>query len=100
MKNPWKKTENIAPNEWSGKYNKHDKKFWTDDNKQKAGLDKLKPGEFFMSVEDFKDAFKHYTIVYLHDKWHNSFIEKRNAVNKKNYRFNFTIGDEDLADVV
>lgn len=52
-----------------------------------------------MDIEDFKDTFKGYTVTYLHDEWHNSFIEKRNAVNRKNYRFNFTISDEDLADV-
>lgn len=51
-----------------------------------------------MPVEDFKDAFKHYTITYLHDDYHNSFIEKRNAVNRKNYRFNFTISDDDVVD--
>jgi hypothetical protein len=49
-----------------------------------------------MSVEDFKDAFKHYTVTYLHDDWNNSFIEKRQAINRKNYRFNFTITDEDV----
>ena len=49
-----------------------------------------------MSVDDFKDAFKHYTVTYLHDGWHNSFIEKRQAINRKNYRFNFTISDEDV----
>lgn len=53
-----------------------------------------------MAIEDFKDSFKHYTVAYVHDDWHNSFIEKRNAVNRKNYRFNFTITDEDLADAL
>ena len=53
-----------------------------------------------MSIEDFKDSFKHYTVAYIHDDWHNSFIEKRNAVNRKNYRFNFTITDDDLADAL
>ena len=52
-----------------------------------------------MSVEDFKDAFKHYSVVYLHDDWNNSFIEKRQAINRKNYRFNFTITDEDAGNV-
>ena len=62
----------------------------------KAGFDKLKPGEFLISVDDFKDSFKHYTVTYLHDDWNNSFIEKRQALNRKNYRFNFTISDEDV----
>ena len=53
-----------------------------------------------MAIEDFKDSFKHYTVAYVHDEWHNSFIEKRNAVNRKNYRFNFTITDDDLADAL
>ena len=49
-----------------------------------------------MSVDDFKDAFKHYTVTYIHDNYHNSFVEKRQALSKKNYRFNFTITDEDV----
>ena len=53
-----------------------------------------------MAIEDFKDSFKHYTVAYVHDEWHNSFIEKRNAVNRKNYRFNFTITEDDLADAL
>jgi hypothetical protein len=47
-----------------------------------------------MNVEDFRDCFKSFTITYLHDDWKNSFIEKRNAVNKKIYKFNFSINDE------
>lgn len=42
-----------------------------------AGYDKLKEGEFLMSVDDFKDAFKHYTVTYIHDNYNNSFVEKR-----------------------
>jgi hypothetical protein len=61
-------------------------------------VDHLKPDEFLMDVADFKEAFPVYTVTYLHDEWHNSFIEKRNAVNRKNYRFNFTISEDDLAD--
>jgi hypothetical protein len=48
-----------------------------------------------MSVQDFKKAFKAYTIVYLKDGWKTSFVEKRNALNKKTYRFNFTLTDSD-----
>lgn len=47
-----------------------------------------------MGVDDFKDAFKYYTIVNVHKDWTHSFVEKRQALNKKNYRFNFTITDE------
>jgi hypothetical protein len=47
-----------------------------------------------MGVDDFRDAFKFYTIVNVHNDWQVSFIEKQAAVNKKNYRFNFTITDE------
>jgi hypothetical protein len=56
----------------------------------------LQDGEFYIAVEEFKDVFKLYTVIYL-DKTHkNSFVEKRNAVNKKTYRFNFTISEEYL----
>jgi hypothetical protein len=59
-------------------------------------LEKLQPGHFLISVEDFKEAFKKFTVIHLHPEFHNSFIEKRNVGNKKNYRFNFTISAEDI----
>ena len=49
-----------------------------------------------MTLEDFKEAFKKFTIVYLNKDWKNSFIEKRNAINKIIYRFNFTITEHDM----
>jgi len=51
-----------------------------------------------MLADDFKQAFKRYTITQLKRDWKNSFVEKRNALNKKTYRFNFTISDDDLKD--
>lgn len=48
-----------------------------------------------MTAEDFKDSFKYYTIAYLHVGYKNSFIEKRQAVNQRVYKFNFTINEED-----
>jgi len=30
-----------------------------------------------MGVDDFKDAFKYYTIVNVHKDWTHSFVEKR-----------------------
>lgn len=56
----------------------------------------MQDSEFYIAVEEFKDVFKHYTVIYLEKTYKNSFVEKRNAVNKKTYRFNFTISDEDL----
>ena len=90
MKSPWKKTENSK--EWSGKYSKSDKNL-TASVKKAIGFDKLGNGEFYMTLDDFRQAFNYYTVVYL-KKMENSFIEKKGAVNKKNYRFNFTITDE------
>jgi hypothetical protein len=49
-----------------------------------------------MGVDDFRDAFKYYTIVNVHNDYQHSFVEKRQALNKKNYRFNFTITEEML----
>lgn len=100
MLNPWKKSSDAGPAnaqkfEWSGRFSKFDKQ-WSDADRMAAGYDKLKEGEFLMSVDDFKDAFKHYTVTYIHDNYNNSFVEKRQALNKKNYRFNFTITDEDV----
>lgn len=48
-----------------------------------------------MTVEDFKQGFKYYTITYLHVGWKTSFIEKRSSVNRRLYKFNFTISEED-----
>ena len=101
IKNPFKKSESVSTKalsqqlEWTGKFNKHDK-FWNKENAKKAGLDNLQDGEFYIAVEEFKDVFKLYTVIYLDKAHKNSFVEKRNAVNKKTYRFNFTINEEDL----
>lgn len=56
----------------------------------------MQDSEFYIAVEEFKDVFKHYTVIYLEKTHKNAFVEKRNAVNKKTYRFNFTISEEDL----
>ena len=92
VKNPFKKSEiNANKDNWTGKYSQSDK-FWTEETRAKAGP--LEAEEFWMSVEDFKDSFKSYTVTYLNTELKNSFIEKRNAQNKKNYKFNFTIADD------
>jgi hypothetical protein len=51
------------------------------------------PGEFYMTIDDFKQGFKYYTITYYHDDWQNSFIEKRSSVGGRLYKFNFTVGE-------
>lgn len=102
VKNPWKRCadgckDGSQRTEYTGRYNSKDPA-WTDALKKQAGFEGLRAGEFFMLVEDFKQAFKRYTITRLRRDWKNSFVEKRNALNKKTYRFNFTIADEDVAD--
>jgi len=57
--------------------------------KNQAKFDSLDKSEFYISVEDFKESFKYYTVTYLHKGWKNSFVEKRQAINKKSYKFNF-----------
>jgi hypothetical protein len=102
MRDPWKTTNSFAnkpsekAGEWTGKYSLKDP-FWTKARREGAGVDKLNPGEFFIGVEDFKESFKFYTITHLHDNWQNTFIEKRDAVNKKAYRFNFAITEEHIS---
>jgi hypothetical protein len=82
IKNPWKDKQ-----EWTGKYNKHDTIFWSKSTEKYTST--LKDNEFYMSVDDFKDTFKYFTVTYFQSDMLNSFIEKRNAVNKKIYKFNF-----------
>lgn len=101
VKNPFKKCDDggkdCKNSEYKGRFSTKDS-LWTEELKAQAGLDKLKPGEFYMLIEDFKQAFKTYTTVHFKRNWMNSFVEKRNALNKKTYRFNFTITNDDLRD--
>lgn len=96
VKNPWKETENLKKKGWTGAFSQKDK-FWTKETKAKVSFSELEKGEFLIAVEDFKESFKSYTISYLREEWKNSFIEKRNAVNKKAYKFNFTISDAHMS---
>lgn len=48
-----------------------------------------------MTIEDFRVAFKYYTITYMHKNYKQSYIEKRDSVNRRLYKFNFTIGGGD-----
>lgn len=50
-----------------------------------------------MTVDAFKFAFNSFTVGYYNKEWKNSFVEKRNAINKHVYRFNFTITDHSHA---
>jgi len=77
--------------DWTGKFSSGDSQSWDFDLKQKAGYQFLKDGEFFMSLDDFKQGFKYFTITYMHQGWKQSFIEKRSSVNRRLYKFNFTI---------
>jgi len=50
-----------------------------------------------MTVEDFKDSFKYFTVIFLHPGWEHSFIEKRSSVSRRLYKFNFTITEKDYS---
>jgi hypothetical protein len=99
MKNPWQAIGDTTMNhlshgEWTGPFGRFDSA-WTPELVQKAAADRLLPGEFYMTVSDFKDSFKYYTIAYLHNGWKNSFVEKRASVNQRLYKFNFTVTEDD-----
>jgi hypothetical protein len=47
-----------------------------------------------MSIDDFRSGFKYFTITYMHRDYQSSFLEKRDAVSRRLYKFNFTIYDE------
>jgi len=100
MRNPYKQIgdtsfKGSSHGDWTGKFSKSDSQ-WNDDLKARTKYDELKEGEFFMTIEDFKQGFKYYTITYLHDGWQNSYIEKRSVVNRRLYKFNFTITEDDF----
>lgn len=81
---------------WTGQFSAQDTTSWTPELKKQTKYESLRTGEFFMTAEDFKDSFKYYTIAYLKVGYKNSFIEKRQAVNQRVYKFNFTINEEDF----
>ena len=56
-------------------------------------LKSLGKGEFYMSIDDFRSGFKYFTITYMHQDFQSSFLEKRDAINRRLYKFNFTISD-------
>ena len=47
-----------------------------------------------MSIDDFRSGFKYFTITYMHRNYQSSFLEKRDAVSRRLYKFNFTIYDD------
>lgn len=91
LKYPWKSAENNF--EYKGRFGKNDES-WTDEVKKAVNYDQLDENEFFMTVAAFKYAFKSFMVGHHKQDWKPaSFVEKRNAVAKKVYRFNFTITD-------
>jgi hypothetical protein len=94
MRNPFKIPDGQQP--WTGKYSANDFHF-SPELKKHVDFDNLQPGEFFMTIDDFKQGFKYYTITYMHRLWKNSFIEKRSAVSNRLYKFNFTVGDIEVS---
>ena len=100
LRNPYKTIGDVSlkgssHGDWTGQFSKDDTKSWTDSTKTRAKYAELKTGEFFMTIEDFKQGFKYYTLTYLHTGWKTSFIEKRSSVNRRLYKFNFTITEDD-----
>lgn len=95
LKSPWREGEDRKKQEWTGKYHLQDK-FWQASKAATTAHQAVKDGEFFMQIEDFKNTFKTVTITHLLEGVHNSFVEKRNAINKKIYKFNFQIGPAEV----
>ena len=103
VRNPWKQIgdasyKGSSHGDWTGRFSNDDSS-WNDDLKAKSSFAELETGEFFMTIEDFKQGFKYYTITYLKDQWKTSFLEKRSSVNRRLYKFNFTITEDDFTTV-
>lgn len=99
VKNPWKligdpSFKGSSHGNWVGRFSQNDTKSWSEPAKTKAKAGELTSGEFFMPVEDFKRGFKYFTIAYMDEGLTNSFIEKRSSINRRLYKFNFTISDD------
>ena len=91
-------TDQVLNADWTGEYGSGSG-VWTESTKQLAGYSSLQPGEFFLTVDDFKQGFKYYTVTYIEDGWKNNFIEKRSSVNRRLYKFNFKISEADVSSI-
>lgn len=94
MKNIFKLAEtpeDSSPLPWKGRFSIDDKLSWTAAVKTQLKYSKLKPEEFYMTLEDFKTGFKSFTITYHEKEFKSSFLEKRSSVSKRLYKFNFVV---------
>jgi len=97
VRNPWKQIgdpliKGSSHGDWVGKYSCN--KTSTPEIVSQLNLKSLSKGEFYMSIDDFRSGFKYFTITYMHKDYQSSFLEKRDAVSRRLYKFNFTIYDE------
>lgn len=88
MREVFRASENPS---WKGKYSFADNKNWNEQLMKQVGFQSLHDGEFFLTLDDFKQGFKYYTVAYVKENFENSFIEKRSSVNRRLYKFNFSI---------
>jgi len=64
MRNPFKSVD--GKSSWSGKYGMQDTRNWTPELKNTVDFANIKPGEFFLTIDDFRQGFKYYTVTYMH----------------------------------
>lgn len=76
MRDPWAKSH------YTGPWNSQDYR-WSPKLKEKLPYTDQSDGTFFVDIETFKELFGDFTIAYLHDDWHLSYLETSNADNSK-----------------
>jgi hypothetical protein len=87
MRNP------IGQEEYTGPWNNEDDS-WTNDFKSQAKFEKSQ-GFFYMTVEDFKQAFQNYDITYYHENWAKTSFDQSGSGSKWYYPFTL-IKDQEI----
>ena len=85
MRNPWNKE--TYRGDWSDRSSK-----WTNEFREQVPYaNNYNDGSFFISLSDFIQGFKYFTVTYVNDDWSVSYYEQNNFRLGTNYKYSFTI---------
>ncbi len=78
MRNPW------GRGEWKGDFC-DSSTLWTQSLKTIVGWEEADDGVFFMTLKDFKNHFRTYTVHHYQDSWQYSYLEQKSGPKHANY---------------